>query len=367
MLRVLHSVSNMDRAGIETMLMNYYRHIDKTKVQFDFLVNKSKKGAYDEEIRKMGGHIFLSPGLNPLKWFKYEKMVRELLKSNPEIKIVHSHNGAFSLQAQLAAKKSGIKNRIVHVHGTKIDFNLKLPLKLLYKLRLKKASNNYWGCGKEAVSYYFGKSEIKKNNYLIIRNAIEEDKFLFDFEKRNEIRKKYNLEGKFVIGNVARFMKQKNHTFTLELFKKIHEVNSNSILLLIGEGELLPEMKQKAKDLGIENFVMFMGNIGNVNEMYQVMDVFVLPSLFEGLPVVGIEAQAAGLKCIMSDTITREVAITENVEFVSLNAPSEKWVEIILSKEHYERKNMKEKIVNAGYSIINEAKKLQTIYEKMGD
>ena len=366
MIRVLHSVSNMDRAGIETMIMNYYRHIDRTKVQFDFLANKPKVGAYDDEIRRMGGNIYVSPGLNPTKWKKYEKMVMNLLQQEKDIKVVHSHNGAFSLQAQLAAKKCGIKNRITHVHGTKIDFNLKLPLKLLYKTRLKAVSNNYWGCGTEAVRYYFGQSVIDSNNYTIIRNAIDEEKFLYSEEKRDEIRARYNLDGKFVIGNVARFMKQKNHTFTLDLFKAIHVKNPNAMLMQLGDGELLAEMKEKAKYLGIEDSVMFLGNVNNVNEMYQAMDLFILPSLFEGLPVVGIEAQAAGLKCVMSDTITREVAITDNIEFMSLKSPIEKWVEAILNNVSYERKNMKEQIVNAGYSIKFEAKKLQEIYEKMG-
>ena len=232
MIRVLHSVSNMDRAGIETNLMNYYRNIDREKVQFDFLCNKQKPGAYDEEIKALGGRIFKSPGLNPIKWFKYQKMMKELLSKNPEIKIVHSHNGAFSLQAQLAAKKCGIENRITHVHGTKIDFNIKLPLKLLYKFFLKKVSNNYWGCGTDAVIYYFGKKEIENNNYKIIRNAIEIEKFIYNENIRSELRKQYNLEDKFVIGNVARFMKQKNHTFTLDLFKVILQKEPNSVLML---------------------------------------------------------------------------------------------------------------------------------------
>lgn len=367
MIRVLHSVSNMDRAGIETMLMNYYRNIDRTKVQFDFLANKSKKGAYDEEIKKMGGRIFISPGLNPFKWFKYQKMVQKLLVDNPEIKVVHSHNGALSLQAQIAAQKSKIKNRIVHVHGTKIDFNLKLPLKLLYKTQLKRVSNKYWGCGLEAIKYYFGKKVIDDKNYLIVRNAIEEDRFIFNQEKRDEIRKKYNIESKFVIGNVARFMKQKNHTFTLELFKRIHDLNSEAVLMLLGDGELLDSMKEKAKKLGIYESVMFMGNVSNVNEMYQAMDIFILPSLFEGLPVVGIEAQAAGLKCVMSNTITKEVAITDNITFIGLKDSIEKWAMAILSCKNYERKNMKQEIINAGYSIKTESGKLQEIYEKMGE
>lgn len=368
MIRVLHSVSNMDRAGIETMIMNYYRHIDKTKVQFDFLCNKSKIGAYDEEIKSMGGRIFISPGLNPIKWIKYEKLVKKLLAENQEIKVVHSHNGAFSLQAQLAAKKSNIKNRIVHVHGTKIDVNLKLPLKLIYKCFLKFVSNNYWGCGKEAIKYYFGDKVIKENNFKVIKNAIEIENFLYNEEKRNELRKKYNLEDKFVIGNVARFMKQKNHAFTLDLFKIILSKNPNSVLMLLGDGKLQNEMIQKAKELGIENSVMFMGNVSNVNEMYQTMDVFLLPSLFEGLPVVGIEAQAAGLKCFMSDTITDEVAVTNNIKFLNLKKDSlQKWADEILSNINYERKNMSKEIIDAGYSIEVEAKKLQDIYLKMGE
>lgn len=368
MIRVLHSVSNMDRAGIETMIMNYYRHIDRSKVQFDFLANKSKPGAYDEEIKSLGGRIFISPGLNPAKWFKYKNMLSNLLKNNTEIKVVHSHNGAFSLQAQLVAKECGIKNRIVHVHGTKIDFNLKLPLKLLYKTKLKSAANNYWGCGTEAVKYYFGQKTIDTNNYVVIHNAIETKKFIYNEEKRARLRAEYNLDGKFVIGNVARFMKQKNHTFTLDLFKVILQKEPNAILMLLGDGELLEPMKQKAKELGIEKSVMFMGNVNNVNEMYQAMDLFLLPSLFEGLPVVGIEAQTSGLKCIMSNTITDEVKVTNNIEFLDLKKDSlEKWADKILENKNYKRENVEQQVIDAGYSIEVEAKKLQEIYEKMGE
>lgn len=368
MVRVLHSVSNMDRAGIETMIMNYYRHIDRDKIQFDFLVNKSKPGAYDEEIKALGGRIYKSPGLNPIKWIKYNTMVKRLLYENPEIKVVHSHNGAFALQAQIAAKQSGIKNRIIHVHGTKIDFNLKLPLKLLYKTQLKKVANNYWGCGREAVKYYFGNNVILSENYRVIHNAIETEKFIYDSEKRKNLRTKYNLNNKFVIGNVARFMKQKNHIFILKLFKIILNKEPNAVLMLLGDGELLESMKQKTKELGIEKSVIFMGNVSNVNEMYQAMDVFILPSLFEGLPVVGIEAQAAGLKCVMSDTITDEVSITDNVKFLNLKKDSlEKWADEVLSDTNYERKDMTIEIEKAGYSIEEEAKKLQKIYEEMGE
>lgn len=368
MIRVLHSVSNMDRAGIETMIMNYYRNIDRSKIQFDFLCNKAKIGAYDDEIKKMGGRIFRTPGLNPIKWFKYEHYVMDLLKREKDIKIVHSHNGAFSLQAQIAAKKSGIKNRIVHVHGTRIDINCKLPLKLLYKKFLKKNCNRYWGCGTEAIEYYFGKAVIKNNNYMLIRNAIEIDKFIYNEEKRKEIREKYNLSDKFVVGNVARFMKQKNHKFTIELFNEILKIEPKSVLMLVGDGELQKKIKEEVKNMKIVDRVIFVGNVSNVNELYNAMDVFLLPSLFEGLPVVGIEAQASGLKCFFSNTITKEVKITNNVKFLDLKKDTLKqWASEIVKCQNYKRLNMKNEIVEAGYSIKDEADKLQEIYLKMGE
>ena len=331
-------------------------------------VIRKKKGAYEEEIINLGGKIYRSPGLNPLKWTKYQNMVKKILLDNPEIKIVHSHNGAFALQSQIAAKKCNIKNRIAHAHGTKIDINYKLPLKLIYKRFIKFYSNYFWGCGREAIEYYFGRNIIKQNEYKIIKNAIEINRFIYNEEKREKVRRKYNLENKFVIGNVGRFMKQKNHEFILKLFKNVLEQNPDSVLVLIGDGELLDIIKNKSQKLNIQNHVIFMGNIENVNEIYQAMDVFLLPSIFEGLPVVGIEAQTAGLKCIMSDTISREVAITKNVEFLNLKKDSiERWTEEILKNICYERKDMSKEIIEAGYSIEEETKKLQEIYLKMGE
>lgn len=368
MIRVLHSVSNMDRAGIETMLMNYYRNIDRSRIQFDFLCNKTKPGAYDDEIKSMGGKIYHTPGLNPINFFKYKKYVTELLRENPDIKIMHSHNGALAYQSLYAAYKYGLKNRICHAHATTIDVNFKLPLKLLYKTQLNKVANEFWGCGKDSIKFYFGDKVIKSNNYFVLHNAIDTSKFVYNNEKRSELRKKYNLENKFVIGNVARFMKQKNHTFTLDLFKIILEKEPDAILILLGDGELLKKMKLKAKNLNIEKSVMFLGNVNNVNEMYQAMDVFILPSLFEGLPVVGIEAQTAGLKCVFSNTITDEVKVTDNVEFLDLKKDTlQKWANKILSYKGYNRKNTEQQIIDAGYSIEIEAKKLQKMYEKMGE
>ena len=368
MLRVLHSVSNMDRAGIETMLMNYYRHIDRDKIQFDFLCNKTKPGAYDEEIKKMGGHIYHSPGLNPLKFFKYKKFMMDLFRDNPDIKIMHSHNGEFAYQSLYGAWKSGIKTRICHAHNTKMEQNLKKPLKMLYKTQLKKVSNQYWGCGRDAVRFYFGNNIIKENKYMVLHNAIDVEKFSYDEDVRNKIRNEFHLNGKFVIGHVGRFMEQKNHEFILDMFRVLLKKEPDAVLLLLGDGELKDKMIQKVKKLKISASVIFVGNVNNVNEIYQAMDAFILPSLFEGLPVVGIEAQAAGLKCYFSDMITNEVKITDNVKYLSLtNNSLEEWSNYILADRYYKRENMDKIIADAGYSIKQEARRLEEIYMKLSE
>lgn len=365
MIKILHSVSNMDRAGIETMIMNYYRHIDKNKIQFYFLCNKTKPGAYDKEIKKLGGKIFYSPGLNPLKWFKYQKVVQKIIKDN-DIDIVHVHNGALGVQALLAAKKAGVKVRISHVHGTRIDINLKLPLKLLYKTQLKRLANQYWGCGLEAIEYYYGKEIIRKNNYTLLTNAIDENKFKYDEKVRQKIRNELGIkDNEYLIGHIGRFMPQKNHDFLIEIFKEIITKNKNYKLLLIGNGELQENIKNKVKRFDLTDNVIFTGNISNVNEMYQAMDLFLLPSLFEGLPVVGIEAQANGLNCLFSNTISHEVDITGNVKYLSLKESPKVWASEALKISEKTRNKIVNQIKDNNYSITTEAKRLEQKYKEL--
>ena len=365
MIRVLHCVSNMDRAGIETMLMNYYRNINRTEIQFYFLCNKEKPGSYDSEIKKLGGKIFHSPGLNPLKAFKYHKVVKNIMKEN-KIDIVHVHNGAFGLQALIAAKAAGVKVRISHAHGTKIDINLKLPLKLLYKTQLRKFANQYWGCGMEAIKYYYGKNVIENHNYYLLTNAIDENKFKYDENIRKKIRNELVINNdEYLIGHIGRFMKQKNHTFLIDIFKEVVNRNKNFKLILIGDGELQPLIIDKVNELNLNNNVIFTGNIPNTYEMYQAMDSFILPSLFEGLPVVGIEAQANGLSCLFSDTITKEVDIINKSTFMSLSTPVNQWADKIIELSKKKRNKISNEIANHNYSIFEEAKKLENKYKEL--
>lgn len=363
MIRILHSVSNMDRAGIETMLMNYYRNIDRSEVQFDFLCNKSKPGAYDEEILKLGGRIYRTPGVNPFKIFEYKKYMQRLFEEHPEYKVLHAHNGAFAVSALYSAKISKIPVRIYHCHGASLIRDFKYPLKKICMKLLPYTYTHRWTCAKAAAEFYFGKSVVQRQQYRLITNAIDVEKFIFNKSTRDRIRKQYNLENKHVIGHVGRFMTQKNHSFLLDIFRDVHILNHNTKLVLLGDGELMPEIMQRASEYGLSEDILFLGNVENVNEWYQAFDLFILPSLYEGLPVVGIEAQAAGLSCIFSSAVTEEVAITKKAYFLDLSAATKVWAEFIADKLiDSSRKNEFLSVTEANYNIRAEAKKLQMLY-----
>ena len=219
MIRILHSVSNMDRAGIETMLMNYYRYMDKSKVQFDFLCNKKKPGAYDDEIKSMGGRIYHTPGLNPAKYPVYLKYMRELFQEHPEYKIVEAHNGALGVYALHAAKVSKIPVRIFHAHGASITKDWKLPIKLVCKACLPTNMTHHFSCGVEAAKCYFGQKVVDENDYVLIPNAIDVARFIYNPKIRNKIRKENNLENKHVVGHSAK----KDKTFAADLVMRVED------------------------------------------------------------------------------------------------------------------------------------------------
>ena len=366
MIRVLHSVSNMDRAGIETMLMNYYRHIDRDKVQFDFLCNKTKPGAYDDEVKSLGGRIFHTPGLNPAKLPKYMKYMKGLFKEYPEYRIVEAHNGAFGVYALHGAKLSNVPVRIYHAHGASITKDWKMPLKLICKQFLPGNMTHHYTCGIEAARCYFGDKVVDAGDYELIPNAIEVQRFTYNPTIREQIRKEYKLDDKHVLGHVGRFMTQKNHTFLLDVFAEVVKKDELAVLICLGDGELMPEMKEKAKSLGISDKVVFVGNVGNANEWYQAFDAFILPSIWEGLPVVGVEAQAADLPCIFSDGVTTEIGLSDKAVFVPLSTSKDKWVEAIENGfAQNERKDRTELIRENNYDIETEAIKLQNRYLKL--
>lgn len=368
MIHILQSVSNMDRGGIESMLMNYYRQLDRTRFQFDFLVNKAKPGFFDAEIRARGGRIFQSPGVAPQQYPAYLRYMQQLLAQHPEIRVLHAHNEAMQLFALEGAKHAGLPVRIAHAHNTRLPRDFKLPVKLVCKQFIPQAATDYWACGQEAGIYYFGQQAWQQRG-VTLHNAIDLERFGFRPAARAQLRAECRLDGMLTVGCVARFMAQKNHTRLLDIFDALTKLHPDSRLVLVGEGELRPELEAKAEQLGIADKVLFAGVQSDTSVWYQAMDVFVMPSLFEGLPVVGIEAQAAGLPCVFSVGITDEVLLTDTACRVSLQQPDEVWAQTILDAVHRtaERSSAAAVVRAAGYDIRQETRRLEQLYTDLID
>lgn len=325
MIRVLQCVNNMHRAGLETMLMNYYRNIDRTKIQFDFLTHRPDRSDYDDEIESMGGKVYYAPRLYPQNYPAYFSYMRNFFRDHPEYKIVHSHIDAMSYLPLLAAKRAGVPVRIAHSHNTSIDHDFKYPLKQFFRFRLPTVANRQLACGKEAGRFLF-----RNDLFRVIPNAVEGNAFRFSDDVRRQKRDELGIRDQLVIGHIGRLSFQKNHQFLLQIFCEIQKREPSAILLLVGTGKLEKEIMDLALKLGVQRNVRFLGNRSDVNELYQAMDVFVLPSHYEGLPVVGIEAQFSGLPCFFSDAITKEAAFSDRCQFLSLNKPAGYWAEKIL-------------------------------------
>ena len=364
-IRVAQIIGKWLGGGVESVVMNYYRHIDRTKIQFDFICDEDSTNIPYGEIEKMGGKVILIPPYQ--KVFKYHKKLKEVLRSGG-YKIVHSHINTLSVFSLFAAKCAGVPVRIAHSHSTT---NKKEKKKNLLKQVLRPFSKvfatDYMCCSELAGRWLFGNKEYDNGNVYLLNNAIDLDKFKYDEEKRKEKRKELNIEDStLVIGHVGRFVEQKNHRFLIDIFNEVHKQKEKSILLLAGQGPLMEEMKEKVKILGIEDNVKFLGQRNDINELYQAFDVFCLPSLYEGLPVVGVEAQATGLLCIFSDDMTKETKVLDTTEFLSLNQSVEEWTYTILKKyKSFKRKNCINEISKKDFNIKKEANKLtQKYYEE---
>ena len=365
-IRIAQIIGKWLGGGVESVVMNYYRHVDRTKIQFDFICDEDSTNIPYDEIKKLGGKIILVPPYQ--KVFEYQKDLIKIFKDN-NYKIVHSHLNTLSVFPLRAAKKAGVPVRIAHSHSTtnKKEWKKNL-LKQILRPFSKVYATDYMCCSELAGRWLFGNKEYDKGNVYLLNNAIDLDKFKYDEQLRNKKRKELNIkDDTLVIGHVGRFVEQKNHRFLIDIFNEVHKQKENSILLLVGQGPLMEEMKEKVKTLGIKDSVKFLGQRNDINELYQVFDVFCLPSLYEGLPVVGIEAQATGLLCVLSDDMTKETKVLNETEFLSLKQSASVWAKIILNKQLMllDKNNTTKKMSAVGYDINIESFKLEKIYKKL--
>ena len=358
-IRVAHVVGKWIGGGVESVLMNYFRHIDRTKIQFDFLCDFDSTDIPYEEIESLGGKVILIPPYQ--KVFKYQKELIRIYKEN-KYKIVHSHINTMSIFPLRAAKRAGVPVRIAHSHSTtnKKEWKKNL-LKQVLRPFSKVYATDYMCCSELAGRWLFGDKEYDKGNVYLLNNAIDLDKFKYDEEIRIRKRKELNIpEDALVIGHVGRFVEQKNHRFLIDIFDEVHKENKNSLLLLAGQGPLIDEIKEKVKRLDLEENVEFLGQRQDINELYQAFDVFCLPSLYEGLPVVGVEAQATGLLCVLSNDMTSETKVLDMTKFLSLNDELKKWSKEIQKK--YLRKHQEKVFQEKNFDINIESKKLNEKY-----
>ena len=347
MIRILQVVNDMHRAGLETMLMNYYRNIDRTKIQFDFLTHRPNKSDYDDEIISLGGKVYYAPRLYPQNYPKYFKWMKKFFAEHPEYKIIHSHIDTMSYLPLKAAKKAGVPVRIAHSHNTSIDKDFKYPLKMYFRSRINGVVTDRLACGREAGEFLF-----KNKSFKVIPNAVDADIFLYDAHLREKKRRELGLENNLVVGHVGRLSYQKNHRFLIRIFDELIKKEPAAKLVLVGVGEKEQEIREQVKSLGLDESVMFLGNRSDVNELYQAMDVFVLPSLFEGIPVVGVEAQFADLPCLFSDKTPDEVKFNVRTKFIGLDKSPEFWAnEILAACSGFPRSCDREDIVNSRYDI----------------
>ena len=360
-IRILQITGGMNMGGIENFIMNIYRNIDRDRVQFDFLIHQEEKQIFEDEIEKLGGKIYRIPSIRKSGYFKYKKNLKEFFQ-NHSYKIVHSHYNELSGIILKIAKDYGIKVRISHSHTAYPSYsNVLVKYFGEYLIRLLKNSSSLkFACSQKAGEWLYGKN----NNFEVINNGIDPKEYKFNEEIRKNIRDELTIkDNEILIGHVGRFSPEKNHEFIIDIFKELYSKNNNYRLVLIGTGNTEEKIKEKVKSLNLQEVVKFLGVRKDVKNLLQSFDLFVLPSIFEGLPVTLVEAQGAGLKCFISDIVTKEIDLECGLtEFISLNRCSEEWAEIIDKNRGYIRKDTIDSLKSHGYDMTENAKNLENRY-----
>lgn len=360
LVRVLNLFTIMNRGGAETMVMNYYRKINREKVQFDFLVHREEEGAYEKEIKELGGRIYRMPPMYPQNFSMYKKEIREFFEEHKEYKIIHSHMSELGYFALREAARQGIPVRICHAHNAPQGFEWKMIVRNYFKKKMMPYLTHMFMCGKESGDWLFGKQN--EDKFIQLNNAIDAEKFRYSLEKEKAVRKKLNLENKLVIGHVGRFNKQKNHKFLIDIFVEIKKMREDAELLLVGEGNLQNDIIQKVEKMNLSRCVHFLGVRDDVNEIMQSFDALLFPSLFEGLGIVLIEAQAAGVPCFTSkDVVAKEAKITSLCHYISLDNTARQWAEYLLDNMD-EKKDRYKEIEKSGYDLKSNAEWLEEFY-----
>jgi len=364
-MKILHVFNSMNCGGAEKMIMNILRCIDRNEFQFDFLVHSDTPAFFDAEIKKLGGNIYKLPRWNILNTIKYKKALDDFFKSHSDYSLVHGHMESSAALYLKAAKKYGIKT-VVHSHNPyPPKISLKTLLFKLLNLKTRKYADFFLACSMDAGIERFGGKCVKSDIFKVLPNSVDTSKYPYSEEAEKEIKEKYSLDNKFVVGHMGRFDGVKNHLFLLNVFYEIQKQNKDSVLLLLGDGKLQNKIKKTAKKLGIFDKIIFTGVLSNAHEYLQAMDAFVFPSFYEGLGMAVIEAECVGIPCFITDTLPKDLDINDNVYRISLDKSYKEWASLILNNHHNKTDNKTAllNIKNAGYDISETIKKTEEFYK----
>lgn len=358
-IRVLHILQRMEAAGSQTLLMNVYRKIDRTKLQFDFLVVYKEKQFYDDEIEQLGGKVYKLSFREDLNLLKFKRDLKSFFQSHKEYKVVHCHAYTFGYFCLKAAKEAGVAVRLAHSHSNGSAHDLKYIPKIFMRRMFTKYATDLFACSEEAGKYLF-----KDKPFMILPNAIDSEKFIADVAVRKETRNELGLSNQFVVGHVGRLHPAKNHGFLIDVFEQIKKKKSNAVLLLIGTGPLENKIRQMVAERKLSDCVLFLGNRNDMNRVYQAMDVFILPSLFEGLGIVAIEAQATGIPLLCSEGLPPEADISPLYRRLALSDGAEKWADVAIetASNEYSHTNTQKYVIDAGFDMSATAQKMENYY-----
>ena len=370
-VRILHILGNTQLGGAESRIMDLYRHMDRSVVQFDFVVHSKEEGYFNEEIRKLGGRIFRVPRFRVLNYFSYCRAWKKLLQEHrdadgrSEFHMIQGHMTSTAAIYLPIARKCGIETTIAHARSAGVDKGLKGILTRFLRRNLSKKADYLFTCSELAGISVFGKKAVKQGRTRFLPNAIDCQKFAPDPLVREKIRRELGIENCYVIGHVGRFHYAKNHEYLLRVFAELVKRKTRDyVLLLLGEGSGMEDIRVLSRELGIEDKVYFLGNKSNVNDYYQAMDYFVYPSRFEGMPGTIVEAQTAGLRCLMSDTICKEVIATDLVTTRSISEDPGLWADEIEQHLQYQRSSRVDEMKELGFDVHGQAVLMTDFYTK---
>ncbi len=363
-VRVLNVLGTTNLGGAESRVMELYRALDKDQVQFDFLVHTDKEGQYSEEIRRLGGRIYSVPRFRVFNLLSYQRALRRFFGGHPEFVAVHGHMTSTASIYLPIAKRAGVPVTIAHARSAGVDPGIKGLVTKVIRYPLKYRADYCFTCSAEAGEAVYGRKWIGKGKVWTIPNAIDVQRFAFNPAVREEVRTELGLADKFIIGHVGRFGFMKNHRYLIDIFAQLCKMREDAALVLIGKGGLEGEIREKVNASGLADRVVFLGNCFDVERYYQAFDYFVFPSVFEGFPGSVAEAQASGLCCLVSDKVTREVALTALVTYKSIEDPAASWASEIMrnSKKALIREDMRAAIAGKDFDVHRQAAKMEAFY-----